>query len=58
MLEGIMKDFSTRPEGDRAWAALITAAEKLPAPPKLLDMADPAFANPPSMKDFTVGMFK
>ncbi len=50
MLEGIMKDFSTRPEGDRAWAALIAAAEKLSAPAKLLDMTDPAFANPPSMK--------
>jgi len=53
-----MKDFSTRPGNDREWAALITAAEKLPgaASPEpsrraaVLDMADPAFANPPSMK--------
>ena len=50
LLEGIMKDFATRPTSDQAWAALITAAEKLPAPPALLDVIDPAFTNPPSMK--------
>jgi rhamnulokinase len=50
MLEGIMKDFSSRPENDKQWAALITAAEKLPAPVALLDVTDPAFANPASMK--------
>ncbi len=43
-------DFATRPTDDRGWAALITAAEKLPAPAALLDVNDPAFANPPSMK--------
>jgi rhamnulokinase len=51
LLEGIMQDFRSRPQSDRAWAALITAAEKLPAPADLLDVDDPAFANPPSMKD-------
>lgn len=50
LLEGTMKDFSSRPETDKAWAALITAAEKLPAPAGLLDVTDPAFSNPPSMK--------
>ncbi len=50
MLEGLMKDFSARPQSDREWAALIAAAEKLPAAKAPLDMADPAFANPPSMK--------
>jgi rhamnulokinase len=50
LLEGIMKDFSKRPKSNSAWAALIAAAEKLPAPPALLDVDDPAFANPPSMK--------
>ena len=50
LLEGIMKDFATRPTGDKEWAALITAAEKLPAPAALLDVIDPAFTNPPSMK--------
>jgi rhamnulokinase len=50
MLEGLMKDFSTRPQNDLEWAALIAAAEKLPAAKATLDMSDPAFANPPSMK--------
>jgi rhamnulokinase len=50
LLEGIMKDFSTRPQHDREWAALIMAAEKLSAPPTCLNLSDPAFANPPSMK--------
>lgn len=50
LLEGIMKDFSARPAGNREWSALIAAAEKLPAPAALLDVADPAFANPPSMR--------
>ena len=57
LLEGTMKAFSTRPTNDKEWAALIAAAEKLPArsPAResrdgLLDVTDPAFANPPSMK--------
>ena len=50
LLEGTMKDFASRPETDAAWAALIGAAEKLPAPAALLDVVDPAFTNPPSMK--------
>jgi rhamnulokinase len=50
MLEGIMKDFASHPSNDREWAALIAAAEKLPAPAGLLDVTDPAFGNPPSMK--------
>ena len=50
MLEGTMKDFASRPSDDKAWAALITAAEKLPAPAALLDVTDPAFTNPTSMK--------
>jgi rhamnulokinase len=50
LLEGIMKDFAARPQSDAEWSALITAAEKLPAPAALLDVSDPAFANPPSMK--------
>jgi rhamnulokinase len=45
-----MKDFASRPGNDREWAALITAAEKLPAPAALLDVTDPAFSNPTSMK--------
>jgi rhamnulokinase len=50
LLEGTMKDFASRPSDDRAWAALIAAAEKLPAPAALLDVTDPAFTNPASMK--------
>ena len=50
LLEGTMKDFASRPADDQAWAELITAAEKLPAPAALLDVTDPAFTNPKSMK--------
>jgi rhamnulokinase len=50
LLEGTMKDFASRPSTDKEWAALIAAAEKLPAPAALLDVADPAFANPASMR--------
>jgi len=50
LLEGTMKDFATRPKDDVGWAALITASEKLPQPAVLLDVTDPQFSNPPSMK--------
>jgi rhamnulokinase len=50
LLEGIMKDFASRPKNDGEWAALISAAKKLPEPQALLDVSDPAFGNPPSMK--------
>jgi len=50
LLEGTLKDFASRPKTDREWAALIDTAEKLPAPAALLDVGDPAFANPPSMR--------
>ena len=50
MLEGTLKDFASHPSNDREWAALIAAAEKLPAPAALLDVTDAEFANPASMK--------
>ncbi|MDF3057834.1 MAG: carbohydrate kinase [Rariglobus sp.] len=50
LLEGILKDFTSRPTNDVAWSALITAAEKLPAPAALLDVTDSALTNPKSMK--------
>ncbi|MBC8039258.1 MAG: rhamnulokinase, partial [Opitutaceae bacterium] len=50
LLEGILKDFTSRPTSDAAWAKLISAAEKLPAPAALLDVTDPALTNPKSMK--------
>lgn len=49
LLECTMREFASRPTNDRQWADLIAAAEKLPAPPALLDVADPAFGNPASM---------
>lgn len=50
LLEGTLKAFESRPANDREWAALIAAAEKLPAPAGLLDVSDAAFTNPPSMR--------
>ncbi len=50
MLEGTLKDFASRPTNDKEWAALITAAEKFPAPTALIDMTFVEFANPTSMK--------
>ena len=50
MLEGTLKDFASRPTNDKEWAALIAAAEKLPAPAALIDMTFAEFANPSSMK--------
>jgi rhamnulokinase len=50
LLEGIMKDFASRPKDDGEWTALINAAHELPAPKALLDVTDPTFGNPPSMK--------
>lgn len=50
LLECTLKDFASRPSNDREWAALISAAEKLPAPATLLDVADPACTNPKSMR--------
>ena len=50
LLEGTMKDFSSRPKTDEEWDKLIASAEKLPAPAALLDVADPSFSNPKSMK--------
>ena len=51
LLEGIMKDFATRPQSGAEWAVLIDAAERLPSPTALLDVSDPAFSNPPSMRE-------
>jgi rhamnulokinase len=50
LLEGTLKDFSSRPRSDADWNRLIAAAAKLPAPAALLEVTDPAFANPRSMK--------
>ncbi len=50
LLEGTLGAFAARPETDAAWDRLIAAAARRPAPAGLLDVADPAFANPPSMR--------
>jgi rhamnulokinase len=50
LLEGTLKDFASRPSNDREWAALITAAEKLPAPAALLEVTDAGLTNPASMR--------
>lgn len=58
LLEQTMKDFASRPKNDREWSALIGAAEKLPAPPALLDVTDPVFVNPASMRAAIDGQLK
>ena len=50
LLEGVMKAFPDRPKTEADRDRLSAAAAKLPAPKRLLDTADPAFANPPSMR--------
>lgn len=50
LLEGVMKEFPNRPKAEEERAALNAAAADLPAPALLLDVADPAFSNPPSMR--------
>ncbi|WP_221030202.1 rhamnulokinase [Actomonas aquatica] len=50
LLERTLDAFPSRPTKDREWRALIKAAATLPAPKCLIDVADPAFANPKSMK--------
>jgi rhamnulokinase len=50
LLEGVMKEFSKRPQNEQDRAKLNEAAAALPAPKLLLEVTDPAFANPPSMR--------
>ncbi len=50
LLEGTLKDFSSRPKSNEDWDKLIAAASKLPAPAALLDVTDAALTNPKSMK--------
>lgn len=49
LLEGILIEFASRPTNDRQWRSLIKAAAALP-PTRLLDITDPAFSNPASMR--------
>lgn len=50
LLERTLADFNTRPKTGAEFDALAAAAAKLPTPKRLLDVSDPSFANPPSMR--------
>lgn len=50
LLERVLLDFGVRIRNAAQWASHIAAAAKLPAPATLIDTADPAFGNPPSMR--------
>ncbi len=50
LLEETLKDFKSRPHNAKEWAKLIAAARRLPSPDELLDVTDPVFGNPPSMR--------
>lgn len=50
LIEGVFKDFASRPTTGAAWKKLIADAERSPAPAALLDVTDAALANPQSMK--------
>lgn len=50
LLERTLNDFSSRPKTSAEWNTLISEASKLPPPAKLLDVTDPAFGNPASMR--------
>ncbi|MBI2512145.1 MAG: rhamnulokinase [Opitutae bacterium] len=50
LLEQTLKDLGARPANAREWRALLGDARRLPAPARLLDVDDPAFVNPASMR--------
>jgi rhamnulokinase len=50
LLEGTSKEFASRPKSGKEWDALADAAAALPPPAALLDVTDPAFVNPTSMR--------
>lgn len=50
LLEKTLTDFASHPTTNSEWAALIRAAIQAPSPVSLLQISDPAFINPPSMK--------
>src|SRR5690606_17834584 len=50
LLEQILPHFDTRPKSDADWAALIDAAEDIPAPDVLIDIADSRLFHPECMK--------
>ncbi len=50
LLEQTLKEFSARPKTDREWTKLIKRSALLPAFNFHLDVTDPAFINPASMR--------
>ncbi|MGC4081644.1 MAG: FGGY-family carbohydrate kinase [Vicinamibacterales bacterium] len=50
LLEQTLRDLAARPANEREWIALMRAARRLPPPAHLLDVDDPAFVNPSSMR--------
>jgi rhamnulokinase len=50
LLEQTLRDFSARPDTAAEWTRLIAAARACPPPRELLDVSDPAFVNPASMR--------
>jgi len=50
LLEQTLRDLSARPKNKREWGKLISDSERLPAAAHLLDVDDPAFTNPQSMR--------
>ncbi len=51
LLEQTLSAFRERPRSDREWEELVAAAEAESAPANLIDVTDPAFFNPASMKE-------
>jgi len=50
LLEGTLKEFAARPKNDKEWGKLIALSSQLSAFSFNLDVTDPAFVNPTSMK--------
>ncbi len=50
LLERTLSELSARPANSREWTRLIDESGAFPPSPHLLDVGDPAFSNPPSMR--------
>jgi rhamnulokinase len=50
LLEQTLKEFAARPKNDAGWRKLIAQASRLSPFASLLDVTDPAFINPASMR--------
>ena len=50
LLERLLASFTSRPDSDAAWNALIEAAEAIPAPTELIDTTDADLFNPNDMR--------